>query len=121
MDNNELILNLIGMLNTKHATNQTSQITCWITEWKTNGKSVKTVAKPINLKDRAKLLSSFTPFDERELEYYLFAPFGDNRWRVFALDINAKVLSQLENYEGKIMVPDGTNQKEQEDSFCIKV
>lgn len=121
MDNNELILNLMGMLNTKHATNQTPQITCWITEWKTNGKTITTVTKPTNLKDRVKLLSPFTPFDDRELEYYLFAPFGDNRWRVFALDLNGKVLSQLEDYEGKIMVPNGANQKKQEDRFCIKV
>lgn len=103
MDNNELILNLMGMLNTKLAAKQPPQITCWITEWKTNGKTITTITKPINLKDRAKLLSPFTPFDDGELEYYLFTPFGDNRWRVFALDSNGKVLSQLEDYSGEIL------------------
>ena len=107
-NNNELILGLIDRLNPSCKPSTTSQ---WIDDLMVQaGNTIFNAATPLSkptndvLKTFLKALNSHSTFDKTKAKYFCLIPISFFEWKVFILDQAKKILTQTENYSGRIMV-----------------
>ena len=129
MNNNELIIKLIGMLGNQNSKSES------LLPWQKQDISRATELDPVvnptkpSKDELLKCVKFLSPIDTigdiDKAEYFCFLPLSSKKWKVFLVDKYNNIVTRLEDYEGRITIPVVINnvqtQKAFSEVFLLKI